>query len=31
MFGKSIRITRQTVDEALALVRLAFFADLHLL
>ena len=27
MFGKSISITQQTVDDALALVRLAFFTD----
>jgi hypothetical protein len=31
MFGKSVSTTQQTVDNALALVRLAFFADLCLL
>jgi hypothetical protein len=30
MFGKSVSITQQTVDDALAWVHLAFFAELHL-
>lgn len=30
IFGKNISITQQTVDNALALVSLAFLVDLHL-
>ena len=30
IFGKNLSITQQTVDNALALVSLAFLVDLHL-